>query len=102
MATYEKASEISRQIPLQSEEYVPKAMPPILGTWDLTATYIIALFLINNSVLTATGGVVGLVYLLLGAITFLIPCVIAVAQLGMMFPYEGSLYNWTYKALGRY
>lgn len=103
MATTEWSTQKpNTQKALASEEYVAKTMPPILGTWDMTATYIIALFLINNSVLTATGGVVGLVYLLLGAIIFLIPCVIAVAQLGMMFPYEGSLYNWTYKALGRY
>lgn len=87
---------------LPSEQYIPRAMPPILGTFDMTATYVIALFLINNAVLTATGGTVGLTYLILGAITFFIPCVIAVAQLGVMFPHEGSLYNWTYKALGSY
>ncbi|HKV58421.1 MAG TPA: APC family permease, partial [Ktedonobacteraceae bacterium] len=31
-----------------------------------------------------------------------IPCIIATAQLGVMFPHEGSLYNWTHKALGGY
>ncbi len=102
MATYEKASEISKQTTLQSEEYIPKAMPPILGTFDMTASYVIALFFITRAVFTAAGGVVGLVYLVLGAIMFFIPCVIAAAQLGVMFPHEGSIYNWTHKALGRY
>src|SRR5438034_3447681 len=34
--------------------------------------------------------------------TFFIPCVIATAQLGVMFPHDGSLYNWTHKAFGGY
>src|SRR6266702_3586527 len=87
---------------LVSETYIPKAMPPILGTFDMTASYVVALFFIIFAAFSAAGGIVGLVYLLLGAITFFIPCVIAVAQLGVMFPYEGSIYNWTYKALGKY
>lgn len=103
MATSELSTQdFSGRAPLPSEEYIPKVMPPILGTFDMTAAYVIALFLIPNAALTATGGPVALVYLIVGAITFFIPCVIAAAQLGVMFPHEGSLYNWTYKALGRY
>jgi len=77
-------------------------MPAILGTFDMTASYVIALFFVTYAVFTAADGVVGLVYLLVGAVTFFIPCVIAAAQLGVMFPHEGSIYNWTHQALGRY
>ncbi len=87
---------------LPSETYIPKAMPPILGTFDMTVLYVLALFFVIYSTYAAAGGVVGLVYMFLGAITFFIPCVIATAQLGVMFPYTGSIYNWTYKALGKY
>ncbi len=102
MATLAEVKEISKQTPLPSEDYVPKVMPPILGTFDMTTMYVIALFFIPNLTLTAYGGVASLTYLLLGAIIFFIPGVIATAQLGMMFPHEGSIYNWTYKALGNY
>jgi glutamate:GABA antiporter len=37
-----------------------------------------------------------------GYLTFFIPCVIATAQLGVMFQHDGSLYNWTHKAFGGY
>ncbi len=98
----EQTRAISPTKPLASEEYVRKTMPSFLGTFEMTATYVCALFLITNAVIAATGGALSLLYLLLGAITFFIPCVIAVAQLGAMFPHEGALYNWTYKALGSY
>lgn len=87
---------------LPSEEYTHKAMRPVLGRFDMIATYVCALFLLTNAVIGATGGPVSLIYLVLGGILFFVPCVIITAQLGVMFPYEGSLYNWTYKALGSY
>ena len=87
---------------LPSEEYTHRTMPPTLGRFDMTATYICALFLLTNAVIGATGEPVSLIYLVLGGIIFFIPCVIITAQLGVMFPYEGALYNWTYKALGSY
>ena len=33
---------------LLSEEYVPKAMPPILGTWDMTTTFIVSIYLASG------------------------------------------------------
>src|SRR3954471_7481855 len=77
-------------------------MPSILGTLDMTAIYLVAIFFIVNAVTAASGGAAAFTYLLLGAGAFFIPCVIATAQLGTMFPHEGSLYNWTHKALGGY
>ena len=94
-------SQATKITPLLSEKYVTDAMPPILGTFDMTAIYLAAIFFIGNAANTAGfGGVASLTYLFIGGITFFLPCVIAVAQLGVLFPHEGSLYNWTCHALG--
>jgi glutamate:GABA antiporter len=87
---------------LPSESYVPKALPTILGTFDMTSIYLVAIFFIVNAATAASGGPAAFTYLLLGALTFFIPSAIATAQLGYMFPHEGSLYNWTHQALGGY
>jgi amino acid transporter len=87
---------------LVSEEYPVKAMPSILGTFDMTATYLLIIFFITNATTAASAGAAAFTYLILGGITYFIPSVIAAAQLGSMFPYEGSLYNWTYKAFGSF
>lgn len=92
------SSEQDRQ-GLSSEKYVLLTMPAQLGKFDMTATYVMALFLVTNAVSSAAGGPVSLTYLAVGALFFLLPCVVAVAQLGVMLPHEGSLYNWTTRAL---
>ncbi|HEX4207637.1 MAG TPA: APC family permease [Ktedonobacteraceae bacterium] len=89
-----------RQLP--SEAYTRQAMPAVLGTFDMTAMYLAVIFFIGNAPATATGGVVALTYLGVGGLTFFLPCVIATAQLGAIFPNEGSLYNWTTHALGEF
>jgi amino acid transporter len=99
MATYE---EVSIPSTLPSEEYVRKAMPSILGRLDMTCTFVIIIFFITNATTAVAGGAAAFTYWALGAITFFIPCVIATAQLGVMFPHEGSLYNWTHRAFGGY
>lgn len=87
---------------LPSESYVPQTMPPLLGTFDMVALFVMAVFWISNVTGIATGGAASLTYWLIGTVAFFVPCVLVVAQLGLLFPYEGSLYNWTYKALGRF
>ena len=87
---------------LVSEEYVVKTMPSILGKFDMIAIYLMIIFYATNAATAVAGGAAAFTYLLIGAVTFFIPCVIATAQLGVMFPHEGSLYNWTHKALGGY
>ncbi|HEY0757571.1 MAG TPA: APC family permease [Ktedonobacteraceae bacterium] len=84
---------------LPSEKYAVRTMPAQLGKFDMTATYVMALFLVTNAVVAASGGPVSLTYLVLGALAFFLPCVVAVTQLGVMWPHEGSLYNWTTRAL---
>ena len=89
------------QLPsLTSEYYVPQTMPAVLGHRDMFFMYLAALFLITNGVLSASGGAISLLYLAIGAAIFFLPCAVVAAQLGVLFPHEGSLYNWTYHALG--
>src|SRR5579859_1394555 len=87
---------------LPSERYIPKAMPTVLGTTDMTTTYLVAVFFIVNAATAAQGGPAAFTYLILGAVVFFLPSAIATAQLGAIFPHEGSLYNWTHRALGGY
>jgi amino acid transporter len=86
-------------VELPSEQYVVRAMPAVLKKFDIFATYVMALFLITNAVSSAAGGPVSLTYLILGALIFFLPCVVASVQLGVMMPHEGALYHWTTKAL---
>src|SRR5579859_4594932 len=91
-----------KQVDLPSEQYTVKTMPPIAGSFDLTATFVLIIFFITNVTSAIQGGAGTFTFWIVGGITFFIPCVIATAQLGHMFPYEGSLYNWTHKAFGGY
>src|SRR5947207_10934334 len=87
---------------LPSEEYIPKVMPRILTTWDMTTTFVVSTYLASCATTIATAGPAALTYLLLVGLTFFVPCLVATAQLGILFPHEGALYNWTHKALGGY
>ncbi len=89
------------QAPLASEEYVPRALPRHLRTRDMICLYIMAVFWISNVTGVATGGTAAFTYWLICSVAFFIPCALVSAQLGAMFPNEGSIYNWTYRALGK-
>ena len=88
------------QKPLLSETYVPQTMPSILGSFDMTALFVCALFFLAYAVLGTSRGLVSLTTVVLSCVVFFVPCVIATAQLGRLFPLEGSLYAWTYQVLG--
>ncbi|QBD80164.1 APC family permease [Ktedonosporobacter rubrisoli] len=90
------------ETPLPSEIYVPRKMPHILTTWDMTTLFVVSVYLASCSTTAVTAGPAALTYLLLTGITFFVPCLLATAQLGTLFPYAGALYNWTHKALGGY
>jgi len=64
--------------------------------------FIIILFFITNVGNAAAGGPAGLALWVIGGILFFIPCCIASAQLGVLFPHEGSIYDWTHRASGRF
>src|SRR5712691_3171829 len=86
--------------PLASENYVVKALPPILTTRDLIALFVIILFFITNVPSAVAGGTAGITLWLVGGLLFLMPCGLVTAQLAVLFPYEGSLYCWTHKVFG--
>jgi glutamate:GABA antiporter len=87
---------------LPSEDYIPRVLPPVLRTRDMIAIFIVGIVFISNAATAASGGAVAYVYWIVGGITFFIPSVIATAQLGVLFPHEGSIYNWTHRTLGAY
>ena len=87
---------------LPSEDYVRQAMPQTLGTFGMTMIFLMVTFFINNPAGIAGGGIAAFTYWGIGTLVFFLPCVIATAQLGTMFFHEGSLYNWTQKALGSF
>jgi amino acid transporter len=87
---------------LPSEEYTFKAMPKVAGPLGLTATFVLIIFFISDTPSAIQAGAGTFTFWIIGGVTFFIPCVIATAQLGHMFPHEGSLYNWTHRAFGGY
>ena len=83
-----------------SERIAPGMLPRVLNSTDMTIIFLaIVLFIVQASVIQPAGPS-AYVYWILGFLLFLIPGAIITAQLGQMFPQEGSLYVWTQKALG--
>jgi amino acid transporter len=85
---------------LQSERIAPGALPRVLNSLDMSIIFLaIVLFIVQASVIQPAGPA-AYTYWILGFALFLIPGALVTAQLGLMFPEEGSLYVWTQKALG--
>ena len=83
-----------------SEKVAPVLVARTLGPFDLIVIFVaIVLFIINSAGLQAAGPSV-FVFWVVAFLTFLITGAFVTAQLGRMFPEEGSLYVWTHKALG--
>src|SRR6266568_8607156 len=83
-----------------SERIAPGALPRVLGSLDMSMIFLaVVLFVVQASVIQGAGPA-AFTYWGLGFLLFLIPGALVTAQLGLMFPQEGSLYVWTQKALG--
>jgi glutamate:GABA antiporter len=83
-----------------SERIAPGMLPRVLSSFDMTIIFVaIVLFIVNASAVQPAGQS-AFTYWILGFAAFLIPGALITAQLGLMFPQEGSLYVWTQKALG--
>src|ERR687885_789116 len=83
-----------------SERIAPGMLPRVLNSADMTIIFVaIVLFIVNASAIQRAGPA-AYTFWILGFVAFLIPGAIVTAQLGLMFPQEGSLYVWTQKALG--
>src|SRR5258708_23942102 len=73
---------------LASETYIPRTMPQVLGTFDMIAIYVAAIFFIGNAALSAVaGGVVSLTYLAIAAVAFFFSFVISPTHLWGLFPH---------------
>jgi len=85
---------------MASERIAPGMLPRVLNSTDMTIIFLaIVLFIVQASVIQPAGPS-AYVYWIGGFLLFLIPGALITAQLGLMFPQEGSLYVWTQKALG--
>src|SRR5438874_530128 len=83
-----------------SERIAPGMLPRVLNSTDMTIIFVaIVLFIVNASAIQRAGPA-AYTFWILGFLAFLIPGALVTAQLGLMFPQEGSLYVWTQKALG--
>src|SRR2546429_1065501 len=83
-----------------SERVAPGMLPRVLNSADMTIIFVaIVLFIVNASAIQRAGPA-AYTFWIPGFLAFLIPGALVTAQLGLMFPQEGSLYVWTQKALG--
>jgi amino acid transporter len=85
---------------MASERIAPGMLPRVLGSFDMVVIFVaVVLFIVNASAIQSAGPA-AFSYWIIGFLVFLIPGALVTAQLGQMFPQEGSLYVWTQKALG--
>jgi glutamate:GABA antiporter len=83
-----------------SEKVAPILVARTLGAFDLIVIFVgIVLFITNSASLQFAGPAVFTLWIV-AFLTFLITGGFVTAQLGRMFPEEGSLYVWTHKVLG--
>ncbi|SRR6266571_1284021 len=83
-----------------SERIAPALVARTLGPFDLVVVFVAIVLFINNSSGVQFAGPSVYVFWLLAFATFLVTGAFVTAQLGRMFPEEGSLYVWTQKVLG--
>jgi glutamate:GABA antiporter len=87
---------------LVSERISGGILPKVLNSFDMVAIFVAIVLFITNTTGFYGSGPVSMTYLMLGFVTFLIPGAIVTGQLGKLFPGEGSIYLWTYKAFGAF
>jgi len=85
-----------------SEKVAPTLVGRVLTSFDLVVIFVALVLFVSNSSSVQFAGPAIFVYWVLGFLTFLIPGALVTAQLGRMFPEEGSLYVWTHKTLGSF
>lgn len=84
--------------PLESERTIGRVLPRFQNSFDLFAGHQVVLLWLINTAGAATGGPVSLLYWFIGGLGFYVPTLVATAQLALLYPGEGSLYLWTYRA----
>src|SRR2546426_12409056 len=83
-----------------SEKIAPVLVGRTLGPFDLVVIFVAIVLFINNAAGVQFAGPSVFIYWIVAFATFLITGAFVTAQLGRMFPEEGSLYVWTHKVLG--
>ena len=83
-----------------SEKIAPALVARTLGPFDLVVIFVAIVLFINNAAGVQAAGPSIFLFWILAFATFLITGGFVTAQLGRMFPEEGSLYVWTHKVLG--
>jgi amino acid transporter len=83
-----------------SEKVAPVLVARTLRPFDLVVIFVAIVLFIPNSAGLQFAGPSVFVYWIVAFATFLITGAFVTAQLGRMFPEEGSLYVWTHKVLG--
>src|SRR5437899_8948543 len=83
-----------------SEKVAPVLVARTLGPFDLVVIFVAIVLFIINSAGTQAAGPSMFIFWVVAFLTFLITGAFVTAQLGRMFPEEGSLYVWTHKVLG--
>jgi len=96
------AADMSDDRAMISEKVAPTLVSRVLNSFDLVVIFVALVLFISNSSTVQFAGSAAYVFWILGFLTFLIPGALVTAQLGRMFPEEGSLYVWTHKALGSF
>jgi amino acid transporter len=83
-----------------SEKVAPVLVARTLGPFDLVVIFVAIVLFINNAAGVQFAGPSVFIFWIVAFATFLITGAFVTAQLGRMFPEEGSLYVWTHKVLG--
>lgn len=96
------AADMSDDRAMISEKVAPTLVSRVLNSFDLVVIFVALVLFISNSSTVQFAGSAIYVFWVLGFLLFLIPGALVTAQLGRMFPEEGSLYVWTHKALGKF
>jgi amino acid transporter len=94
--------DISDSSNIVSERVSPFVFKRILTRFDLIAlTTALIYYVANSSGLVSFGPyIIGLA--VISMLTWYVPSGLATAELGLMFPAEGGIYNWASKGLGRF
>src|SRR4030095_726131 len=83
-----------------SEKVAPVLVARALRPFDLVVIFVAIVLFIPNSAALQFPGPATFIYWIVAFATFLITGAFVTAQLGRMFPEEGSLYVWTHQVLG--
>src|SRR4029077_19734915 len=83
-----------------SEKVAPVLVARTLGPFDLVVIFVAIVLFIKHAAGVQFAGPSVFIFWIVAFATFLITGAFITAQLGRMFPEEGSLYVWTHKVLG--